>query len=82
MNELLNVFSPNRTLSRQTTLLLISVQTAAFLLLWAFSPFVFLPSLSETLGSFSDLWFAGLGPELATSFLLNVQGILLASLIS
>lgn len=82
MEELLNVFAPNRTLSRSTMLLLISFQVLAFLVLWAFSPFVFLPSLSETLGSFSDLWANGLGSDLATSFLLNLQSIFVAAVIS
>ena len=68
---MLEVFLPNRAISKSTMTLLIAIQAAALYLLWVFSPFVFLPTQSETLTAFADLWRGGLGSDLLTSFTLN-----------
>ena len=57
-------------------------QIVFFLVLWSVSPFALLPKPEEVLSSFSDLWQQGLAGELITSFYLNVQAILCATLIS
>jgi NitT/TauT family transport system permease protein len=82
MKDFLTIFSPNRVISKSTVVLLVSVQAIAFCLLWIFSPFVFLPSQSETFSAAMQLWSAGLGTELLTSFTLNVEAITLATGIS
>lgn len=82
MNDVLLLFSPNRTLSKSTATLLIGVQIGAFVLLWMFSPFIFFPSIGETVRAFGELWSQGLGAELATSFMLNLQAIAVACLVS
>src|SRR5574337_633778 len=78
----LAVFAPNRILSKKTIKLLIAVQVVVFFLVWAASPFVFLPSIKETLTSWSELWAAGLGGELITSLYANAEALALATLLS
>lgn len=82
MSDLLHAFAPNRAISASTARLLVVVQVAVLLLLWRFSPFVFLPTPSEVVKSFGELWMDGLGAELITSLLLNLQAILIACLLS
>lgn len=82
MNDLINSFSPNKTLSKKTVLTLALGQAAVFLILWVFSPFVFLPTQAETLHAFNDLCGDGLISELVTSFTLNLQAIGVATLVS
>lgn len=79
---MLEVFLPNRAISKSTMTLLIAIQAAALYLLWVFSPFVFLPTQSETLTAFADLWRGGLGSDLLTSFTLNLQAIGVAVAVS
>ncbi len=69
------MFTPNKVLSKSVMLGLVGFQVLAFLVLWIFSPFVFLPTPIETLKAFSQLWSEGLGTDLATSFYLNIEGI-------
>jgi len=53
------------------------------LLVWATSSYVFLPKPMDVLRAFTDLWsHEGLGQELIISFLLNIQAIAWAALIS
>jgi NitT/TauT family transport system permease protein len=82
VKDLLQVFAPNKTISKSTAILLVSAQVIVFFLFWIFSPFVFLPTQAETFHAFTELWAGGLGQELMTSFLLNVEAITLASIIS
>lgn len=51
-------------------------------LLWIFSPFALLPTPLEVGHSLADLWRLGLGDELITSFVLNLQAIAWASFLS
>ncbi len=82
MIEALSIFSPNRVLSKNTIRLLIAAQVVTALLLWAFSPFLLLPKPGEVLGALGELWSQGLGAELITSFLLNVQAIAVSTVLS
>lgn len=57
--------------------------TAAFLLLWFFSPFKFLPTPAEVLEAGGDLWTNyNLGQQLLTSFTLNLQALVVSYIIS
>jgi NitT/TauT family transport system permease protein len=82
MNELLAAFTPNKAISKNTAMLLVGVEVALFMLLWMFSPFVFLPSIKETYAAFIDQWQQGLGGELLTSLFANVEAIGIATAIS
>lgn len=82
MRDLIAIFSPNKALSKSTSLILIATQIATLLVFWYYSNLVFLPSPTETLHSFGELWNEGLGVELITSFFLNLQAIGTALLIS
>lgn len=82
MKTFLDVFLPNKALSKSTGLVLALAQVGILLAIWASSNFVFLPSPSETLHSFGELWKEGLGTELITSFYLNLQAIGVALLAS
>jgi NitT/TauT family transport system permease protein len=82
MNQILAAFTPNRAVSKSTVKLLISVEVSLFLLVWLFSPFVFLPSIRETWTAFVDQWQQGLGGELLTSLIANMEAIGIATLIS
>lgn len=77
-----SVFAPNKIVSGSAVRLLVGVQVAALLLLWVFSPFTFLPTPAETWAAFTSLWMQGLGGELITSFLLNVEAIAIATGVS
>lgn len=79
----LNAFLPNRAVSKSTMLTIIAVEVAIALLIWVRTPFAVLPNPGEVFASLGELWAKqGLGQELATSFGLNVQALLWASLIS
>lgn len=78
----MKIFTPNAVLDKNTVRMLIFAQIGAALLVWTFSPFALLPKPEEVLGAFSDLWEQGLGAELFTSFCLNVQAIIVGSVLS
>jgi NitT/TauT family transport system permease protein len=81
--SLAGAFLPNHILSRTTVRLLIGVQAAILLLVWWRSPFALLPRPGEVLRALQELWFEeGLGRELFTSFLLNLEALGLTLLIS
>jgi NitT/TauT family transport system permease protein len=81
--SLAGAFLPNRVLSRTTLRLLVGVQVAILVLVWWRSPFALLPRPGEVLRAFQELWFQeGLGRELATSFMLNLEALGLTLLVS
>lgn len=83
MSEILGAFSPNRVVSKNTIRIIIAFEVAVLLLVWATSSYVFLPKPMDVLRAFTDLWnHEGLGQELIISFMLNVQAIAWASLLS
>jgi NitT/TauT family transport system permease protein len=82
MNDALGLLAPNRVISKTTVRWLVGFQLLMLLVIWLFSPTVFLPKPREVFQALSDLWFAGLGGELITSFYLNLQAIALSAILS
>lgn len=83
LRELLGAFSPNRVISKSALRFIIVFQIAVLLLVWATSTYVFLPKPMDVWRAFVDLWnHEGLGQELIVSFLLNVQAMAWATVIS
>lgn len=83
LNDLLAAFSPNRVISKAALRFIIVFQLAVLLLVWATSSYVFLPKPMGVWHAFVDLWNnEGLGQELIVSFLLNVQAMAWATVIS
>lgn len=83
LNEVLTAFSPNRVISKTAFRFIIVFQAAVLLVVWATSTYVFLPKPMDVWRAFVDLWnHEGLGQELIISFLLNVQAMAWATVIS
>jgi NitT/TauT family transport system permease protein len=82
MNQAIEVLSPNRVISKQTVRWLVGLQLLTLFFIWIFSPTVFLPKPKEVLNALSEMWSEGLGGELITSFILNLQAIALATILS
>lgn len=83
LRDLLAAFSPNRIISKAALRFIIAFQIAVLLVVWATSTYVFLPKPMDVWRAFVDLWsHEGLGQELIVSFLLNVQAMAWATLIS
>src|SRR5438132_4217904 len=82
-HDVLGAFSPNRVISKAAFRFIIVFQIAVLLLVWATSTYVFLPKPIDVWRAFVDLWNnEGLGQELIVSFLLNVQAMAWATVIS
>lgn len=82
-HHLLGAFSPNRVISKAAVRFIIVFQIAVLLMVWATSTYVFLPKPLDVWRAFVDLWnHEGLGQELVISFLLNVQAMAWATVIS
>jgi len=77
-----DIFLPNKAVSKSTMSLVLTIQIIFVGIVWLFSPFVFLPTPSEVWISFTKLWADGLGTEMCTSFILNVQAMALATIIT
>ncbi len=83
LHDVLSAFSPNRVISKAAFRFIIVFQIAGLLLVWATSTYVFLPKPMDVWRAFVDLWNnEGLGQELIVSFLLNVQAMAWATVIS
>lgn len=83
MSQVLHLFTPNKTISKDTMRLLVLGQLVFLVVVWIFSPFVFLPKPGEILRAFGFLWSQeGLGGELVTSFMLNLQALGLSLVVS
>jgi NitT/TauT family transport system permease protein len=81
--KLLDIFVPNKVLSKSVIQLMVGTQLAVLLLLWAFFPTTFLPKPGDILRAFSFLWTQeGLAAELLTSFFLNLEAIAIATMVS
>jgi NitT/TauT family transport system permease protein len=81
--DVLAAFSPNRVISRAAFRFIVVFQVAVLLVVWATSTYVFLPKPMGVWRAFLDLWnHEGLGQELIVSFLLNVQAMAWATVIS
>jgi len=82
MDHPLEVLSPNRIISRQTVRWMVGFQLVLLFFIWVFSPTVFLPKPKEVFQALSEMWNQGLGVELITSFILNLQAIIFSTLLS
>lgn len=83
LSDLLDAFSPNRIISKGSTRIIVTFEVAILLAIWATSSYPFLPKPAAVVRAFVDLWsHEGLGQELAVSFMLNIQAMALATLIS
>lgn len=82
MKNLVETFTPNKTLLKSTAVILVYAQVLLFVLFWSFSSSIFLPTPKETLSAFSELWANGIGGELITSFNLNLEAIAYSTIIS
>jgi NitT/TauT family transport system permease protein len=82
MNEAIELLAPNRVISKKTIRWLVGFQLLMLLSIWFFSPTVFLPKPKEVFQALSEMWFAGLGGELITSFLLNLEAIAISAILS
>lgn len=79
----LGAFYPNRVISPMTMRIIVIFQVAVLLVVWATSSYPFLPKPLAVWNAFTDLWLhEGLGQELGISFMLNVQAMAWATLIS
>jgi NitT/TauT family transport system permease protein len=77
------IFLPNRVVSPSTMKLIIGVEAAVALLIWFKSPFKVLPQPGEVYAALGKLWSSdGLGQELITSFLMNVEALAWSAAIS
>jgi NitT/TauT family transport system permease protein len=76
LQELGAAFLPNRAVSPATLRAIIAVQAGIALLIWLNSPFKVLPRPTEVLQALQSLWMTqGLGPELITSFKMNLEAL-------
>ena len=82
MNQAIEVLSPNRVISKQTVRWMVGFQLLMLFFIWVFSPTVFLPKPKEVWQALGEMWMQGLGGELITSFILNLEAIALATLLS
>lgn len=82
MSEAAELLAPNKVISRQTVRWLVGFQLLMLLFIWIFSPTVFLPKPKEVFQALGEMWAEGLGGELITSFLLNLQAIALSAVLS
>jgi len=82
MNRVLEVFSPNRVISPAIVRWMVGFQLLLLFFIWVFSPTVFLPKPAEVFAALGEMWVAGLGGELITSFTLNLQAIALSTVLS
>ncbi len=83
MRQVLEVFQPNKLVSKNVMRILIGTQLAILVIVWTFSRTIFLPKPAEILSALGFLWSQmGLGGELITSFLLNVEALAIATVLS
>src|SRR5690242_6115868 len=75
-HDLMEAFLPNRAVNASTMRLIVIVQVAIAGLIWLNSPFKVLPRPDEVFAALRDLWMhEGLGPELGTSFTVNLKAV-------
>lgn len=79
----LEAFIPNKVLDKNAVRIMIVTQIVIFIAIWMVSPFVFLPKPLDIIKAFGYLWSQeGLGAELITSLLLNLEALLVATVVS
>ena len=82
MSQPLDIVIPNRPVSPTVIKILIVGQALVALIVWWTMPISVLPRPDEVFAALGTLWMRGLGRELITSLLLNVQAIAWTVLIS
>jgi NitT/TauT family transport system permease protein len=82
MNDFIAAYTPNKSTKMSTVKMIVAVQVAIFFVIWAFSPFVLVPSIGDTWTAFCEQWNQGLPGELLVSFTANLEAIGFACLIS
>ncbi len=81
--EVRKLFTPNEVISTSVVRLMVAFQLAVLFMVWIFAHTIFLPKPGEIISAFAFLWTQeGLGLELTTSFLLNLEALAIATLIS
>lgn len=79
----MQVFTPNGNIDKAATRWVVGVWLIVTTTVWLAHPSVFLPTIPETWAALQDLWFnANLITELVSSVQLNIEAIVLATLIS
>jgi NitT/TauT family transport system permease protein len=75
--------TPNAAASRRTLLLLAGFESVLAIAIWSASPTTFIPSPLEVLQALRTLWMRhGLSHELLSSFVLNAQSLVMATVLS
>ena len=76
MNDVNKVFTPNHAATSAAMRIVVAVQAALALVLWFVAPFQVLPTPPEVFRALGALWMdQGLGQELITSFIMNVEAL-------
>jgi NitT/TauT family transport system permease protein len=83
LSGIVNAFLPNRAVSPTVMRGIILAEALLFLLVWLNSPFKVLPRPMEVLHALQRLWLhEGLGPDLITSYKLNLIALMWTVIIS
>lgn len=82
MINLRPLITPNQIIDSKVAKIILVCQLTLFIVIWTFSPFVFLPNPSEVIHSLSQLWGQGIFSDIMTSFYLNVEAIILSIFVS
>ena len=56
MNQAIEVFSPNKVISKQTVRWMVGFQLLLLFFIWVFSPTVFLPKPKEVFQALGEMW--------------------------
>jgi len=75
-------FTPLAYVDKTAMRILISAQVTVSVLIWLSSPSPLLPTPMEVWSSLGELWYQGIAGDLITSFMLNVEAIFVATIIS
>lgn len=83
MDGIREVLTPNRAVAPSTVRFIVAVQVLFALGVWWLSPFAALPKPQEVARAFGKLWLEqGLSRELLTSFMLNLEALLISTVIA
>lgn len=83
LQSVLDSLKPNRAISKEVLRIIVLSQLALLLLAWAFLAPVIIPRPMDVVGALSNLWRnEGLARELGTSFVLNLEAIILTVIAS
>ncbi len=82
MKNLAHVFTINKSIDKTTMTVLVYIQLSVLALFWFLSPTRFLPTPGETLTAVANLWDKGIASDLIVSFQLNLEAVVLSTLIS